>query len=210
MRTPGARRSVLVGQARSAGRRPAARGLRARRASGTCPRARGGWIRTAPISQIRAEACERPVVSRSKTTNSACLERRVGSGGERDERAAPREPRVVRRRAARAACARVLPVPGEPRRGGGPPRLPERGRRVPRRARPADRASRSQAASREANTNICSLPVCTRLARDAEGGHLLRGCDPRGGTRRRRLRGGRRGSPSRSRSTRPSRSPAPT
>jgi len=52
-------------------------------------------IRTAPISQIREEACERPVVSRSKTTNSA--RSRNGSGGrrERDERAAPAEAGVA-------------------------------------------------------------------------------------------------------------------
>ena len=54
--------------------------------------------RWAPISTIRERAGERPVVSRSKTTNEACSSRRGGTGrvGEPDRGAAPREPRVAR------------------------------------------------------------------------------------------------------------------
>ena len=54
--------------------------------------------RWAPISTIRERAGERPVVSRSKTTNDGALERgrRARRIGEPDRGAAPREPGVAR------------------------------------------------------------------------------------------------------------------
>ena len=105
--------------------------------------------RWAPISTIRERAGERPVVSRSKTTNEACSSRRRGTGwvGEPDRGAAPREPRVARDHV-------VEQRPCDRRRGRG--EREERAGRVagrhralaaPRRARRAGRRRRRRAAS---------------------------------------------------------------
>ena len=105
--------------------------------------------RWAPISTIRERAGERPVVSRSKTTNDGVLERVAAPGGSASPTAAPRqrEPRVARDdvveqrpRDRRRRRARARRASGRRRRPG-----PARG--APRRARRAGRRHRRRVAS---------------------------------------------------------------
>ena len=154
-RTPGraaaARRPTARSAARSARQRHPRRDERLERS-----RISSSRTRTAPISQIRAEACASPVVSRSKTTKCASSSGGSGADDERDERPAPDEPCVLLDERRRAATERALRAPAAPRRGARRPRSREPGRRAPREARPAGRASRSRAAPSRSYTNICS------------------------------------------------------
>ena len=124
--------------------------------------------RTAPISQIRAEATASPVVSRSKTTNAAVLERRRRRARRARRTTRARRAGRPRRRAARAATA---PCPrgslAGRRTDAAPPRPPAPARRAPPRARPAGRANRTPAARSAAYTNIRShSPLKSRTVLD--------------------------------------------
>ena len=102
--------------------------------------------RTPPISQIRADAAARPVVSRSNTTNSPPRGAATGS------RRAPPTTRARRaghpgRSAGRATTERAPRGPARRRAAAAPPRPRAPVRRALPRTRPADRANRTPAAS---------------------------------------------------------------
>ena len=162
-RTPGRAPELLVRQAGQDADRAAAAASSARRASGTRRAISSSRTRTAPISQMRADALARPVVSRSKTTNCArSPSERVGRRRERDERR--RASRGARRSSTSGAEQRAREPLG---------RLPDREeeRRGLARARPAAALLEKldepvERVDRELHrpdryTNICSV-TCAR------------------------------------------------
>ena len=154
-RAPGARaapRAAPRPRARSAGRPGAGAGTPgATSVSNVAVRLEAAQMRTAPISQMRAEATASPVVSRSKTTKRGLVQERVA----RESASATKLPRHAepRRRASTSGSSSERASPSGARDTANRCRaasLAGRGRRTPRRARRAGRANRTRAARRHA------------------------------------------------------------
>ena len=115
--------------------------------------------RCAPISTIRERAGERPVVSRSNTTNEACSSRSAAPGGSASPTAAPRQASRASPETTSSSSARAIAVGAEA--SAKSDRAASPAGTGPRRA--STSSTRRSAPSKEScirrcYTNICSMP----------------------------------------------------
>ena len=148
---------LLLAQTGQAGDRIGERDVPGSRATGRSRPSSSARTRTAPTSQMRLRSAESPVVSRSKTTNSASSS--VGSeraAGEGDGRAQADDAAVAGGDLLEQRAGEPVGDRGRGEEQRGRPR-PSRAARAPRACPPAGRARRARAARRRMKANICSI-----------------------------------------------------